>query len=152
MPLPDIWSDACVADLHRRIDSLTPSTQPRWGTMNVAQMLGHCCMPYAQALGDDTQKSAWYIRLVLQLFFKKTMTNEVPYKQSQPTNPAFIMPADSEFEPNRIRLKEYVRRFADQGRSAFEGRHQISLGNLTALEWNNLMYKHLDHHLRQFGV
>ena len=120
--------------------------------MNVAQMLGHCCMPYAQALGDDTQKSAWYIRLVLQLFFKKTMTNEVPYKQSQPTNPAFIMPADSEFEPNRIRLKEYVRRFADQSRSAFEGRHQISLGKLTALEWNNLMYKHLDHHLRQFGV
>ncbi|MBU3699066.1 MAG: DUF1569 domain-containing protein [Candidatus Kapabacteria bacterium] len=151
MPLPDIWSDACVTELHRRIDSLTPSTQPKWGTMNVAQMLGHCCMPYAQALGDDTQKSAWYIRLVLQLFFKKSMTNEVPYKPSMPTNPAFIMPADSEFEPNRDRLKAYIRRFADQGRASFEGRNQLSLGKLSATEWNNLMYKHLDHHLRQFG-
>jgi hypothetical protein len=62
------------------------------------------------------------------------------------------MPEDSKFEPNRIRLKEYIRRFAAQGRNAFEGRQQLSLGKLTALEWNNLMYKHLDHHLRQFGV
>ncbi len=120
--------------------------------MNVAQMLGHCCMPYSQALGDDTQKAAWYIRLVLRLFFRKAMTNEVPYKQGLPTNPFFIMPADSEYEPNRDRLKTYIRRFADEGRHSFEGRYQLSLGKLTALEWNNLLYKHLNHHLRQFGV
>jgi hypothetical protein len=38
------------------------------------------------------------------------------------------------------------------GADAFEGKESNSFGKLTASEWNIMMYKHLDHHLTQFGV
>ena len=114
--------------------------------------MAHCCIPYEQALGVDTKKPPLIMRLLLKMFFKKTLTNEVPYKHNMPTAPAFIMPVDTVFLDNQQRLLQRVRELAALGRDAFEGREQLTLGPLTSQEWNNLIYKHIDHHLRQFGV
>lgn len=152
MAYPDVWQNDTVSQLCARISSIAVDTKPLWGKMNAAQMMAHCCIPYEQALGINTNKPPLMMRLALRMFFKKTLTNQVPYKQNLPTAPAFIMPVDSVFLENQERLLQRVREFAALGRDAFEGREQMSLGPLTAAEWNNLIYKHIDHHLRQFGV
>ncbi|MBM4177753.1 MAG: DUF1569 domain-containing protein [Ignavibacteria bacterium] len=152
MPLPDIWNPEATARLCSRISSIAKDTKPAWGQMNAAQMMGHCCIPYEQALGIKTTKPPAYMRIALKLFFKKTLTNDAPYKKNMPTAPAFIMPADIAFEENKQRLLKLVHDISDMGRDAFEGREQLTLGRLSAQEWNNLLYKHIDHHLRQFGV
>lgn len=152
MSYPDVWSNNAVGQLCSRIQSITADTKPLWGSMNAAQMMAHCCIPYEQALGIDTKKPPLTMRLLLKMFFKKTLTNEVPYKQNMPTAPAFIMPVDTVFLDNQQRLLQRVRELAALGRDAFEGREQLTLGPLTSQEWNNLIYKHIDHHLRQFGV
>lgn len=92
------------------------------------------------------------MRLLLRMFYKKTLTNEVPYKQNLPTAPAFVMPVDTVFQENQDRLILRIKELASMGRASFEGREQLTLGPLTSHEWNNLLYKHIDHHLRQFGV
>lgn len=148
----DIWNQQTVDALCARIDLLTPDTQRLWGKMNVAQMLGHCCVPYVQALGSGTKRAPIYIRIIMVLFYKRSMTNDVPYKQGLPTGRAMIMPPDSMFEANKERLKELIHRFSVKGRPFFEGRRHFGLGPLTSDEWNNVMFKHIDHHLRQFGV
>lgn len=152
MTYPDVWSQDAVAQLVARIQHVSAQTVPLWGKMNAAQMMAHCCIPYEQALGIDTKKPPLIMRMLLRVFFKKTLTNEVPYKQNMPTAPAFIMPVDTTFEESRSRLVRRVQELAAMGRDAFEGREQLTLGPLTSLEWNNLIYKHIDHHLRQFGV
>lgn len=152
MACPNIWSSATTAELVARIESIALDSKPLWGKMNAAQMLAHCCIPYEQALGINTNKPPAIMRLALKLFFKKTLTNDVPYKKNMPTAPAFVMPEDTVFEENKQRLLRLVQETAHMGRATFEGKEQISLGRLTAAEWNNILYKHIDHHLRQFGV
>ena len=52
----------------------------------------------------------------------------------------------------QARLVEYIARVQQEGAQAFDGRESNSFGALTTTEWNTLFYKHLDHHLTQFGV
>lgn len=152
MAYPDIWSTTAVEQLCSRVQGVTAATRPLWGSMNAAQMMAHCCIPYEQALGIDTNKPPLIMRLLLRMFYKKTLTNEVPYKQNLPTAPAFVMPVDTVFQENQDRLILRIKELASMGRASFEGREQLTLGPLTSHEWNNLLYKHIDHHLRQFGV
>ena len=152
MAFPNIYSTVEAEKIISRIDQLSPITQRRWGKMNVSQMLAHCCVPYEQAFGENTIAPNAMIRFVMKTFFKGTMTNEVPYKPNMPTAPAFIIVDQRDFEKERKRLSTLIRKMAELGETHFEGKKQLSLGNLSAIQWNNLMYKHIDHHLRQFGV
>jgi hypothetical protein len=149
---PDIFNPESTAILHARIDQLRPDTQALWGKMTVDQMLAHCCVPYEQALGLRSDGPNAFMKWMLRLFFKQGMVNEVPYKKSLPTAPAFVIANRRQFDKEKEKLKDLVARFAAPGRDHYEGKEQISLGKLSATEWNNLTYKHLDHHLRQFGV
>jgi len=149
---PDIFLPETNAQLFARIDQLRPDTQALWGKMKVDQMLAHCCVPYEQALGLRQDGPNVVMKWMLRLFFKTGMVNEVPYKQSLPTAPAFVIADRRNFEREQSRLKDLIRQFTAPGRAHYDGKEQISLGKLSADEWNNLMFKHLDHHLRQFGV
>lgn len=150
--IPDIFQPATTAGLHGRIDNLTPQTPALWGKMRVDQMLAHCCTPYEHALGLRHDGPPLAMKLLLKLFFKKSMVNEVPYKQNLPTSPSFVVADERVFETEKARLKGFIRQISELGPAYFEGKAQISLGHLSAREWNNLLYKHIDHHLRQFGV
>ncbi len=149
---PDIFSAETSAALHARIDKLTAETPALWGKMNVSQMLAHCSFPYLQAMGRHNKTAPFFMKLVVKLMFKKSMTNTVPYKQGLPTSPSFVVVDEKEFETEKAQLKSLITEFQQLGRNHFEGKAQASLGKLNSVEWNNLMYKHIDHHLRQFGV
>ena len=56
------------------------------------------------------------------------------------------------FDAERERLVAYLRRTRELGADHFDGKESHSFGPLTRTEWSNLFYKHLDHHLTQFGV
>jgi hypothetical protein len=152
MALPSIWDAATTQSLHSRLEALTPATPALWGTMNVAQMLAHCCFPYEQIFGDRVVRPPLPVRFIMKLFFKSMLTNEVPYKRNQPTAPQARIADERDFERERERLRAYIVRVEQMGAAAFEQKEQVSLGRLTSSQWNNLLFKHLDHHLRQFGV
>lgn len=150
--LPNVFQAETVSALHARLDNLRADSAALWGKMNVSQMLAHCCIPFEQALGMRSDGPSPFMKFLLRTFFKKSMVNEVPYRQNLPTAPSFVIDDERNIEAERSRLKLLIDQFSKLGSAAFEGKKQISLGSLSAQEWNNLMYKHLDHHLRQFGV
>jgi hypothetical protein len=150
--LPNIFQSETVSALYKRMDDLQADAPALWGKMNVSQMLAHCCIPFEQALGMRSDGPNLFMKLLLRIFFKNSMVNEVPYRPNLPTAPSFVIDNERNIEVERSRLKMLLGQFNERGESAFDGKKQISLGSLSALEWNNLMYKHLDHHLRQFGV
>jgi len=74
------------------------------------------------------------------------------YKKNNPTAPAFIITNEKEFETEKNNLINYIATTQELGESHFDGKESHSFGRLNKTEWNNMFYKHLDHHLSQFGV
>jgi hypothetical protein len=91
------------------------------------------------------------MRIILKAY-KDSMVNEVPYKQNLPTSPKFIRADSYHFSKVRDRLKELIKTIQEMGAEKLSNTPSLSLGSLSATEWNNLLYKHIDHHLAQFGV
>ncbi len=152
MSYPSIFDPSTTEQIKLRIDKLTSHSNPLWGKMNAAQMLSHCCVPYQQILGEDKSRPNAIIRGIMQLFFKTSMTNEVPYKPSLPTGPNFIRNTPHDFDAEKANLLDYMSKIQTMGPDELVKIPSALLGKLTAIQWNNLLYKHLDHHLRQFGV
>ncbi|MDN3686347.1 DUF1569 domain-containing protein [Cyclobacterium jeungdonense] len=90
--------------------------------------------------------------LILKAFVKKILVNETLYKKTVRTAPAFIIADEHDFEEEKTRLIQYLHKTVQLGESHFDGRESMSFGKLSKEEWNNLFYKHLDHHLTQFVV
>jgi hypothetical protein len=60
--------------------------------------------------------------------------------------------SEKDFAEEKSRLIGYLQKTVEVGEAAFNMRESHSFGKLRTEEWNNMFYKHLDHHLTQFGV
>jgi hypothetical protein len=92
------------------------------------------------------------MRVLMQWFFRKAMTNDQPYRKNLPTGPTFIRKGIHDVSEERQRLISYVEAIERLGPEGLARVPSLSLGKLSSAEWSNMLYKHLDHHLRQFGV
>jgi len=120
--------------------------------MNAAQMLAHCNVTYELIYTNKHPKPGVMARLMLKLFVKGVVVSEKPYKQNSPTAPAFHIKLQRNFGAEKQNLIAYIRRVQQEGEDSFDGRVSHSFGKLSKSEWNIMFYKHLDHHLTQFGV
>lgn len=152
MAFPNIFKADVVDQVIARIEALTPASQPQWGKMGVAQMLAHCCVTYEMLYEDKHKKPNGFMRFILKLLVKKAVVGDAPYKHNTKTAPAFIVTDARDFEKEKSRLIGFIRKTQSLGEAAFDGKESLSFGTLTKAEWNTLFYKHLDHHLTQFGV
>ncbi|WP_338875095.1 DUF1569 domain-containing protein [Spirosoma sp. SC4-14] len=152
MALPSIFSADIAATVVERINQLKPTTQPQWGKMDVAQMLAHCNVTYEMVYENKHPKPNFLMKLFLKSFIKHIVTNEQPYKRNSQTAPAFLIKSTKDFQTEKKRLINYITKTQQLGETYFDQKESHSFGRLTKEEWNNMFYKHLDHHLHQFGV
>mgnify|MGYP003818429305 FL=1 len=153
MALPNIFDPAVSSQLKERLNKITPETRPLWGKMNAGQMLAHCNVSYEYVYEPGKYKPApAFLKFIMKLLVKTKVINEEPYKQSSPTGPDFKIISDKNFEEEKERLNAFIEKTQSLGASYFEGKESHSFGKLHSTEWNNMFYKHLDHHFRQFGV
>lgn len=152
MALPNIFSKPVAEEVIQRIELLLPTAQPQWGTMNAAQMLAHLNVSYEMIFDNMHPKPGAFMKLILKTLVKKKVVTEVPYPKSSRTAPQFIMTGDKDFDAEKTRLIDYIGRVQELGESHFDGKESHSFGALTINEWNVMLYKHLNHHLSQFGV
>ncbi len=152
MPYPSVFNTADVEKTIARINSLTPETKAVWGKMSVDQMLAHLNVSYEMVYTDKHPKPGPIARFLVKTFIKNTVVGPKPYAKNTATAPAFKIVDHRDFEAEKKRLIEYIRKVQQEGEKAFDGRESLSFGPLTVQEWNTLFSKHLDHHLQQFGV
>lgn len=141
-----------VEGLLARIEKLTPETKPQWGKMSVEQMLAHCNVAYEFIYDNKHPKPNAIKRFILKLFVKNIVVSEKPYKKNSQTAPEFLIKDVREFDTERKRLTDYIQKTYELGANHFDGKESHSFGKLTKQEWNNMLIKHLEHHLTQFGV
>lgn len=152
MALPDIFTKEVSAKIIQRIEALKPTDRPLWGKMSPAQMLAHCCVTYEMIYEEGKHPQPnFFMKLILKSFIKKIVVNEAPYKHNSQTAPAFLIVDERNFEAEKKRLIGFIAKTQQLGGAHFDGKVSHSFGTLNTTEWNNMFYKHLDHHLRQFG-
>jgi hypothetical protein len=134
-----------------RLRRLQPASPRQWGKMNVAQMLAHCVVSLEVPCGDRVKKQGLLGRVVAP-FVRSTVLGPKPFTHGAPTDPDYRITDERDFEKERGLLEEVVDRLCGRGQAAADGVVHPFFGRLTGDEWGRLMYKHLDHHLRQFGA
>lgn len=140
-------------EIKNRINQLNHQSQPQWGKMDVGQMLAHCNVAYEMTYNPQNFKKASGVKKwLLKKFLKPFVVNQKPYKKNSPTAPGFKIVDQKDFDNEKQRIIEFVDKTQQLGASHFENKENISFGNMKSNEWNNLFYKHLDHHLNQFNV
>ena len=150
--MKSVFNPADVAELTDRINKLTPETKPLWGKMSVGQMLAHCNVAYEMVYTNKHPKPGFFIRLLLKTVVKSTVCGDKPYQKNSRTAPAFLITEPRDFYTEKVRLIGYLNETLQLGEAHFDGKESLSFGKLSIAEWNTLFYKHLNHHLGQFGV
>lgn len=145
----NLFDAAVKQEILNRINKLTPETKALWGKMNVSQMLAHLQVPIGVAAGTHKVKRTFIGRL-LGPMVKPILYNDKPFKRSLPTDPSFIMiDNEKDFEKEKQKLLEMVRHFTEK--NIVNEIHPF-FGKMTKEQWSKGTWKHLDHHLQQFGV
>jgi hypothetical protein len=150
--MKSVFNQSDIAEIISRIHQLTPNTKAVWGKMSVSQMLAHCNITYEMVYENIHPAPNAFVKLMLKLFVKNKVVNEKPYRQNGPTAPAFIIRDDKDFNTEKNRLIQYITKTQELGEAYFDNKESHSFGKLSVTEWNNMLYKHLNHHLSQFGV
>jgi hypothetical protein len=150
--MKNLFETGSVEEIQDRIQQLQPITQAHWGKMNVAQMLAHCAKPMEMALGDIPLTQSNFFKKLLGRMIKGVITNPKPYKQGLPTDPGFVTVTNEyEFEKQKVHLLNTLNRYVKNQDVIPNSPHPF-FGKLSKEECGISQYKHLDHHLSQFGV
>lgn len=146
-----LFDDEARADIVRRLGSLAPDSARAWGRMTPAQACAHCRVPLLIVAGEASAKRPLFAKLVGR-FARSAIHNDKPFGKGLPTGPEFRMTDDRDFDTERDGLVADVERFAAGGPDGVAGVVHPFFGDISPDEWDRLMWKHLDHHLRQFGA
>lgn len=144
--------DPAVRDaLCARVDRLTPESTRRWGTMTVDQMLWHVNEMFENSLNHFRPKD---LRIPLPKAVIRFMVLRLPWPRGSPTLPE-VRPnlgRQYPFEEERRRLRRLIAEFTARDMNSEGWGHSAGMGDINGRDWSALQAKHLDHHLRQFGV
>lgn len=148
--MKSIFEKEAREEILTRIGQLQPNAERQWGKMNVEQMLAHCNLSMLAVTGQLVVKRRLIGRLLGPLF-KKDYLSDAPLRRNSPTNPLFIVTDERIFVKEKELLMKLVRQFSEGGEEKCSKQPHSFFGILTPKEWGTSTYKHLDHHLQQFG-
>ncbi|MDB5188955.1 MAG: hypothetical protein JWM92_553 [Candidatus Nomurabacteria bacterium] len=150
--MKNLFEASRVEEIKDRVSKLKPDSQHLWGKMNTAQMLAHCSKSLRMALGETRPPLMFLGRIIGFLIKPFVFKNDDPMRQGSPTIKGLEVCNERDFETERTALYQLIDRFANAAPREITIYPHSFFGKLTPQEWAILMYKHLDHHLRQFGV
>ena len=150
--MKNLFDAARAAEIDRRIASVEPGSPARWGRMDAAQAMAHCAAGVAMATGDIRPPRALAGRIFGALVKRLAFRDDAPMRPNSPTVTELRVADERDMATEKARLRARLAEFAAGGAARCTTHPHPFFGKLTPDEWAVLMYKHLDHHLRQFGA
>ena len=147
-----LWQPDSVQELKDRMARLQPDTPRLWGKMTPAQAMAHCTIGMELACGDRHPPRMFIGRLIGGLIKPKAFQPSEPMRRNSPTIPGFQVADDRDLAVECDKLARAIDRFYSAGPSGCTSHPHSFFGQLSPDEWSMWMYKHIDHHLQQFGV
>lgn len=146
-----LYENKHAAEMIERINQLKPHTKPQWGKMQAAQMLAHCSAFQDIPMGNSFPARGLLGRLVGRLA-KPVFYNDKPLPLNMSTIPDIEIKDERNFIEEQNKLKDKIIAFQSDGPANCSSHPHPFFGPLTPGQWGQGLYKHLDHHLKQFGV
>ena len=150
--MKNLFEVTTVEEVKGRMALLRADSARQWGNMNAAQAMEHCARGMELALGDRRPPRLLIGRILGPIIKPKAFVESEPMRRNSPTVPGLVVMDELDLAQGRERLCGLVDRFAASGPGGCTDHLHSFFGRLTPDEWSAWMYKHLDHHLRQFGV
>jgi hypothetical protein len=135
----------------RRLEAFPPDAARQWGSMTPAQMMEHTARVLELAMGQRGDGRQLFIGKVIGRFFFRKFVGPEPFVKGAPTGTDYKIVEEPEFAATKRRLAGLIKQFQDRGPSLCEGQVHPFFGRMSADQWGVTQYKHVDHHLRQFG-
>ena len=148
--MKSIWETAAQRELSDRLSTLSANHRALWGKMSAQQMICNLTKSLRMALGELPAASK---NLPLRYPpLKQLVIYIAPFPKSAPTAPELVITATpNEWAADVRTLTTVMDRFAARGPTGPWPDHP-AFGRLSPRAWGVLVYRHMDHHLRQFGV
>jgi hypothetical protein len=147
-----LFDKATAVAVKERVGRITPESQREWGSMTSAQALAHCSLGIEMALGHQKPPRMMVGRILGPVIKRLALRDDAPMRRNSPTVPGMVVKDDFDLQAEQKRLIESIDRFTDEGPEGCAKHPHAFFGILTPQQWAILTYKHVDHHLRQFGV
>ena len=150
--MKNLFEASRLEEVKERLAQLRPDSERLWGRMNPAQALAHCSASMGMAVGEIAPPRILIGRLLGPLAKRSLIVNGEPMRRNSMTEKSCVVADERDFAMERQRLLDSMNRFAAGGPAICTKHPHFFFGPLAPVEWAALMYQHLDHHLRQFGV
>lgn len=144
-----LFDQSTAAEVKQRVLSVKPDSPRQWGKMTAAQALAHCSNVMEWAV-DDVRPRRMPLGYLLGPLVKKKVLGEGPMARNSPTDKVLVVSDPRDLQAEQRRLCALIDRFCDGGPGKCTKHPHSFFGPLAPDEYSVLMYKHLDHHLRQF--
>jgi hypothetical protein len=147
--MKSILNQETLAEVKDRLNKLNDNSERQWGKMTPGQMAKHCQRPLEIMLGHNhyNLKPNWLVNM----FFKKSMYSDKLWRKNLPTVKRFKETKERDFAAEKAKLNTMLDELGSQLNKESWGDHP-AFGKMTNEQWGKMQYKHLDHHLRQFGL
>jgi Protein of unknown function (DUF1569) len=144
-----MWDRSAAREIRDRVQRLGPECERRWGTMSAQQMVCHLTESLKMALGELRVDAK---RLPIRYPpLKQLVVYVAPFPKNAPTAPELMITATPlPWGDDVATLLTLVDRFTARAASTEWPEHP-AFGRLSRRAWGVLVYRHMDHHLRQFG-
>jgi len=147
--MKSVFDKTTREELIRRIDTLGDNSTAQWGKMNVYQMLKHCVLCEEMYLNNKKYKRVFIGRIFGKIGLRRFLRDEKPLQRNSPTGKGFkISELSGDVTAEKQKWISLMEQYAHYGHNNFE--HWF-FGKMTKEEVGQFVYKHTDHHLRQFN-
>lgn len=147
--MKSIFNVAIRDELIQRIQSLKPGDSALWGKMTLYQMLRHCILWDEMVEGKKKYKQVFLGKLFGKMVLKKVLKNDAPLRKNTPTLPALKIVGSGDIALEKSNWIAHIQQYAQ-----FSNTNLVHpfFGKMSKEEIGYMVYKHADHHLRQFGA
>jgi Protein of unknown function (DUF1569) len=135
-------------DLIKRIELLNENSTRQWGKMNIYQMIKHCILCEKMYLGKTSYKRSFLGFLFGKIALNQLMSDQKPKKRNSPTKQDFkISESTGNLVADKTQWISLIEEYENYSNESFV--HWF-YGKMTKEQIGISVYKHIDHHLRQF--
>ena len=150
--MKNLFDTAAAEELKARVLRVRPDNERQWGKMNAAQAMAHMADALEITFGERRPPRMMIGRLIGPIVKRLALGNDAPMRRNSPTVPDLAIADARDLAVEQQRLAAHIDRFVHGGRAVCTTHPHSFFGRLTPDEWAVLMYKHVDHHLRQFSA
>jgi len=150
--MKNLFEPATAKEIRERIGRLCATSQRQWGKMTAPQAMAHCSVAMEWAVGDNNPPRMFIGRIFGPIAKSQVLKDEKPMRRNTPTAKSLVVSDERNLAKECQRLSALIERFCTGGPQHCTRHPHTFFGDLTPEEWAALMYKHVDHHLRQFGA